>query len=363
MSKLQQVPKMDWGVRTGSVQEVYYEGEPYRGKPTRIFAYLGRPEGKGPFPAMVLVHGGGGKAFPDWVKHWVKQGFVALAMDTAGCGPAGLLPDGGPDQNDSTKFRDFQNGEINEMWTYHAVAAVIRGHSLLASLPEVDAHRIGLTGISWGGYLTCIVAGLDHRFKVAVPVYGCGFLGESSYWTRTSLVKMNPDSRERWLHNFDPSQYLAGVSCPILFLNGTSDFAYWLDSYRASYQLVSPKFRNVCVVVNLPHGHIWTFKEVDQFVGHQLRHGPPSPRLALQTTSENEVKSKAIPPTRLKEAFLNFTRDSGELPKRHWESRPAILHSGVISARLPFPSPQAWFLSAIDEDGLRVSTEHEELER
>ena len=68
------------------------------------------------------------------------------------------------------------------LWTYHAVAAVIRGHSLLLAQKEVDPQRIGLTGISWGGYLTCIVAGLDDRLKVAVPVYGCGFLHENSCW-------------------------------------------------------------------------------------------------------------------------------------------------------------------------------------
>ena len=50
----------------------------------RVFAYLGRPAtGKGPFPAMVLVHGGGGKAFREWAEHWAKRGYVALAMDTA----------------------------------------------------------------------------------------------------------------------------------------------------------------------------------------------------------------------------------------------------------------------------------------
>jgi predicted dienelactone hydrolase len=87
---LKQAPAAQWGARTGLVQEVYYQGEPYRGKPTRIFAYLGRPtSGNGPFPAMVLVHGGGGKAFRDWAEHWAKRGYVALAMDTAGCGPNG----------------------------------------------------------------------------------------------------------------------------------------------------------------------------------------------------------------------------------------------------------------------------------
>ena len=55
------------------------------------------------------------------------------------------------------------------------MADVIRGVSLLASLPDVDSKRLGITGISWGGYLTCIVASLDDRLRVAVPVYGCGF--------------------------------------------------------------------------------------------------------------------------------------------------------------------------------------------
>src|ERR1019366_7476025 len=84
----------------------------------------------------------------------------------------------------------------------------------------------------------CIVAGLDDRLKVAVPVYGCGFLGDDSFWKATSLAKMPPDARSRWLRDFDPSQYLGGVNCPILFLNGSNDFAYPLDSYRASYRLV-----------------------------------------------------------------------------------------------------------------------------
>src|SRR5436305_2099499 len=71
---LQKAPGASWGKATNLVQEVYYEGESFGGKPTRIFAYLGRPEaGKGPFPAMVLVHGGGGTAFPDWASYWAKR--------------------------------------------------------------------------------------------------------------------------------------------------------------------------------------------------------------------------------------------------------------------------------------------------
>src|SRR5439155_22684356 len=114
------------------------------------------------------------------------------------------------------------------MWTYHAVAAVMRGHSLLRSLPNVDPERVGVTGISWGGYLTCIVAGVDNRFKAAVPVYGCGFLHENSVWL-DRFAKMTPEQRKRWTTLWDPSVYLPAVTMPILFVNGTNDFAYPLD--------------------------------------------------------------------------------------------------------------------------------------
>jgi hypothetical protein len=247
------------------------------------------------------------------------------------------------------------------MWTYHAVSAVIRGVSLLAALPELDHRRIGITGISWGGYLTCIVAGLDHRLKVAVPVYGCGFLGRDSCWKATSLARMSPGSRDRWLRDFDPAQYLGGVNCPILFLNGSNDFAYPLDSYRASYRLVPSRFRHVCVVLNLPHGHIWTFNEVDVFVDSVLRGGPPLPWPGQPKIDGDRVGVKVISPVQVKEAVLNYTTDSGEWQKRRWHSSPAELTDNTVIAHLPEQRPLVWYLAVTDERGLRVSTEHEEL--
>ena len=156
-------------------------------------------------------------------------------------------------------------------------------------LVEVDADRVGLTGISWGGCLTCIVAGLDHRFRVAVPVYGCGFLGDNSYWTDKSLAAMEAEARSRWLRDFDPSQYLGGVTCPILFLNGTTDFAYPPDSYQKSYRRVSPRLRQVSMNIDLPHGHIWTFPEVDTFVDKQVRRGTGVPRIGATDVAGNRV--------------------------------------------------------------------------
>lgn len=363
---LERLPAREWGARTGLVQEVHYAGEPLNGKPTRVFAYLGRPDpavfGSGRHPGMVLVHGGGGKAFKDWAEHWAKRGYVALAMDLAGKGPDGKrLTDGGPDQDDKVKFREFTTADMRDMWTYHAVSAVVLGHSLLRSLPEVDASRTGVTGISWGGYLTCIVAGVDARFRVAVPVYGCGFLGDNSVWTDKSLASMTPESRALWLREFDPSQYLGKVRCPILFLNGTTDFAYPMDSYQKSYRLVPERFRHVSVNIDLPHGHIWTFGEVDAFVDSRLRGGKDVPSVGVTTVAGHQVKATWNGPVGLKEAKLCYTTDVGPWQKRSWKFVPARVEGRGLEAELPLGRPLVAFLSVTDERGLRVSGEHFEL--
>lgn len=361
VKNLEKAPAAAWGVTSGLTQEVYYDGEPFNAKATRVFAYVGRPEGPGKFPGIVLIHGGGGRAFKDWAEHWARRGYVSIAMDLSGNGPNGRLADGGPDQSDKTKFRDFTAGEEREMWSYHAVAAAVRAHSLLLSLPEVDRDRTAVTGISWGGYLTCIVAGIDHRFKAAVPVYGCGFLGDNSCWRDTSLARMSPEARALWIEKFDPSNYLTGVRCPILFLNGTHDFAYPLDSYQRSYRLVKPGARHLSVAMKLPHGHIWTFREVDEFVDRALA-GKKFPKMAEIEIEDGLAKVRAT--EELKEAELCYTTDQGPWDKREWKTVAATVKGREATVELKdLPNAGVLMMTGRTGDGLRVSSEWREREK
>lgn len=377
-------PAATWGETKDGVREVLYGNAPLAGKPTRVFAYYARPDeakGPGPFPAMVLLHGGGGKAFAEWARLWASRGYVALAMDLSGRGPDGKrLPDGGPDQDDGTKFRDFAPGDAKEMWTYHAVAAAVRGHSLLASRPEVDRDRIGVTGISWGGYLTCIVAGVDDRFKVAVPVYGCGFLDEDSAEGWMARFKaMGPEKARRWSDLFDPSRYLPGVTCFILFVNGTNDFAYPLGSYRKSYRLVTKAPRFLCVTVNMPHGHQqgWAPPEIGRFVDFRIGPGSPPKRIGDQAIVVIDGLTfdpllpvriddptvwgrsiEAVASSRISSPRLHYTTDTGAWQKRKWTTVDARVEGTTLKAALPEARPVSAFFTAKDQDGGVASSPH-----
>ncbi len=72
------------GFHAEGQEALFFDGLPWKGKPTRVFAWVGMPKlepGK-KAPGIVLVHGGGGTAFEAWVRLWMSRGYAAIAMDT-----------------------------------------------------------------------------------------------------------------------------------------------------------------------------------------------------------------------------------------------------------------------------------------
>jgi pimeloyl-ACP methyl ester carboxylesterase len=329
-----------------------------------VFAYyaspatLAAPDAGGKrFPAVVLVHGGGGTAFEEWAQLWAERGYAAIAMDLAGCGPERKpLPDGGPGQGDDEKFGsiDLPPGD---QWTYHAVANVILAHSLIRSFPEVDARRTAVTGISWGGYLTCIVAGLDNRFRAAVPVYGCGFLHENSVWLG-QFERMTAEQRAKWVRLWDPSRYIGAAAMPVFFLNGTNDFAYPLDSYARTYGLV-PGPRHLRITVNMPHGHKegWAPAEIGLFIDERLTGGTPLPQIQRPELVNNHIHAKVQTKTHIASAALHYTTDPAPINKRQWQTVPARVEGSHVVAAAPPRESALWFLTATDARGATVSSE------
>ncbi|HOS95334.1 MAG TPA: hypothetical protein PLQ54_18630, partial [Armatimonadota bacterium] len=59
-----------WAETSEGVRPIFFDGPEYRGRPTRVFAWLGVPDAPPGtrLPGMVLVPGGGGTAFAHWVK-------------------------------------------------------------------------------------------------------------------------------------------------------------------------------------------------------------------------------------------------------------------------------------------------------
>lgn len=405
------VPAMKWVRQDQPVHSLTYAGEKYQGHDTEVFAFYASPLTLGAevkpgtkFPGVVCIHGGGGTAFADWVHLWAKRGYAVIAMDLNGSRPpdpefdlkTGMaignghrgtrtrLPNGGPAHDHPEKFDCVLTPDTSDDWPFHAAASVMRAHSLLRSFPEVDAEHTAVTGISWGGYTTCLVASLDDRFKAAVPVYGCGFLHEGESVQKPSIDKLDPEHRALWVKEYDPGSLLPRCRVPIFFVNGTNDVHYVLDSYMKSYAVV-PGEKHLRIEVNMSHGHPpgWAPQEIGLFIDSKCKKGTPVvgskdgliTDQPLANVGNPVVKgdvvevSCSIANGSIKKAELVFTTDTGLRSKREWKSVPGRItwnslngsvsfnHGYTITAPKPPVEANTWFINVTDERGAMVSTE------
>jgi dienelactone hydrolase len=370
------------GLDAPGVRSLFYEGPVFQGKPTRVFAYYGTPKAQNGkrVPAMVLVHGGGGTAFDRWVKLWNSRGYAAIAMDLCGCLPVREEPASTTKGRPSApakgpgRWKHHEHGgprgwggfdqidqPATDHWTYHAIADIILAHSLIRSYPEVDPQRIGVTGISWGGYLTSMVSGIDARFRFAVPVYGCGFLGDNSAWLSV-FESMKPEQRSRWLAWWDPSVYLRKTKMPVLWVNGTNDFAYPMDSWQKSYRITQGP-HTLCLRVRMPHGHGAAGEnpaEIHAFAESLLYGGTSLARITGQGRQQDQAWVTYESQAPIVRAELTFTRDEGKWQQRKWEAVAAELDATThrATARLP-AGVKVYYLNLFDNRDLAVSSEHE----
>lgn len=313
----------------GQTKAVFYDGPAYKGKPTTVFAYIGfpaSPEPEGGYPAVVLVHGGGGCAFYEWVEYWNGKGYAAIAPDfyaqqygsyALQNGGAHKNPDGGP--TDSGSFKNTAE-DCKDSWIYHSVFNIISANNILRADERVNSDKIGLTGISWGSVLTCITAGVDYRFAAFAPVYGSGFLLETPGVSSRDYFTLPEDSVE-WTRYYDPSSYLPYCNRPIQFTIGTNDsfFSPLLQSLSAG--LCQGEVYN-CYRWELRHYHRWKDEEgmihVAKFMDYALLGAMPPFMVKEQSFDGRTLNIKLTESSAVRQIRLVYT-DSTEGMSTSWK--------------------------------------------
>ena len=146
------------------------------------------PEGKGPFPAVIVMHGHwpGGRLYESFQaigQSLALNGYVCLNIDAWGAG-----------ERTRTHGKDEYHGanlgasllNIGESLAGVQISDNMRGVDLLSSLPYVDPKNIGATGASGGGNQTMWLTAMDERVKAALPVVSVGTF--ESYVMRSNCI-------------------------------------------------------------------------------------------------------------------------------------------------------------------------------
>ena len=281
LGTLTQVPKMHLakGTRaTDNPKAIYFDALPYEGKNTRAYAWLGLPKKTvGKIPGVVLVHGGGGSAFKEWVERWNDKGFAAISIAVEGQTDNKVDNDEGKKEWQKhpwagpSRVGIFGDSDqpLTDQWMYHAVSQTILAHSLLRSQPEVESSKVGLMGVSWGGIITSIVMGIDSRFAFAIPVYGCGYLNEADNHYKPAL-----SNNHAYLNGWEAGHRLSLATMPVLWLSWPGDKHFPMEILKKSY-LGQAGPNIVSLVPDMGHGHrpAWSRPESYAFAREIIESG------------------------------------------------------------------------------------------
>ena len=231
---------------------------------SRITAYLLVPDGKGSFPTVNALHDHGAHLFigkekmirpfftPEeqdapakqalcqeilddadaWARqlydnqyvgdYLAKHGYVVFSADAPMWGERGRKE--GVDRNkyDLIAGNMMMLGrDLSAFMTYDDISST----EFLASLPMVDAKRIGCVGCSMGAYRSWMLSALSDRIKAGASI--CWMITTDAQLTRRFGRKENGGFANciPGLRQYLDYPHIASLACPkpMLFINGTKD--------------------------------------------------------------------------------------------------------------------------------------------
>ncbi|MFT7485745.1 MAG: dienelactone hydrolase [Candidatus Paceibacteria bacterium] len=186
----------------------------------RVPAFLFQPEGEGPHAGILLMHGmpGSRKDALMFASDYVKAGAVVVAISAPWA-----RPDGPRAQilNFTKQDRDEQVQLIQDM---------MRAVDFLVSMPTVDSERLGYAGVSYGGAMGGLLAGVETRIKAYALVVGDGGLvahltgPDDSEHGSGGIPEEQLEDWLGWMKPIEPMLFVAHAApAHLLFQNGKVD--------------------------------------------------------------------------------------------------------------------------------------------
>ena len=174
------------------------------GNSGQMRGYLVQPAGKGPFPAVLVIHENRGlnPYIEDVARRAAVDGFLALAPD-------GLFPAGGyPGNDDDGRMLQTKLDQPKLRTDMLNSATFLKAHAL-------SNGKLGVTGFCWGGGTTnWLATQLGDALQAGVPYYGAAAETAAVPKMRAPLLvhyAENDDGINRLKAGFEEAKKSAGV--------------------------------------------------------------------------------------------------------------------------------------------------------
>ena len=265
---------------------------------SEISALIARPVQSGRYPGILLLHGGAGHAQESIAVDWANRGFVVLAPDLPGIGDAAKKPNAaGAWKGKYGEDHFLVAPDVTSSGIFDGVLAAVQSLYLLRAQPDVNPARVGVTGVSWGGYATITVAGLAHKdVYAAYAIYGSGHFDLGSAFQRDALSKLPLEQSQAWMDQLDARNYTSGITSEFFEAAATNDTFFWVPAVTATLEDIH-SHKNLVFAPNadhwmdipggcqhedvqgVPHDNAWMSEQVPYFEYLLKRKGKPFPEV------------------------------------------------------------------------------------
>ncbi|GGD01628.1 alpha/beta hydrolase family protein [Aquisalinus flavus] len=171
------------------------------------------PDGEGPFPAIVMPHGGPTArdywGFDLWVQLFAHHGYAVIQPQyriSTGFGKKHL-------QDGFGEWGMLQQDDIDDAGQY------------LVDQGIADPDRLAIMGWSYGGYSSFIGSARDpNPYKCAIPGAGVGDMAQFRAWLYSGGSRNDPLTQYRnTVEGLNPLDLVSSVDVPVLVIHGTED--------------------------------------------------------------------------------------------------------------------------------------------
>jgi dipeptidyl aminopeptidase/acylaminoacyl peptidase len=226
--------------------------ESFDGESVPVF--LWEPGGEGPFPVVVMVHGGPESQF----RPAFQPSYTPLQQHLVSCGYAVAAPNVRGSTGYGKRYEHLDDVRLR-LDSVRDLAAL---HDWLGARPRVDASRAALYGRSYGGYM--VLAGLafqPERWAAGVECVGISsfvtFLENTAPWRR-AVREPEYGSLERdrdFLVEASPITHVDRIRAPLFIQHGANDPRVPLSETQQIHRVLTDKGIRCELLVHEDEGH------------------------------------------------------------------------------------------------------------
>ncbi len=319
----------------------------------RVFAYVGypiQPKPESGYPAVVLIHGGGGKAYHEWVQKWTEKGYVAIAPDFDAQYADSVHEN--PRHNENGGPHGYGAYDLSDdNWMYHSILSIQKAIDVLVADEQVDASKIAVCGISWGGCLALTACGVDERIRAGAIIYSSAFYNENNAPLRREIFAAFTDEEKEIYNTYiDPCSCIGNIKCPMFFTAGMDDGAFIVANRKQTTESITAEkvfsFRR-----NYPHGHSdgWGEPEPYDFIDRIFR---DREQVKIQVTCDG-CSCKVNTNLEYRDIFVLYTAEDYRAQEQCvWATDIVSGDTFVLD-----DAAKAFFVKVVTKDGMQYSSD------